>query len=272
MKRRVRIFTVWLLAQAACGFAFQSVYAQTDSVYSVNIVGFQKVVVPPSDVGGGLQLLGVPFDATPGNLDQIVGTHGTYGDSALNADNIIIFDPDAPETERYKRYYLRKNQENAPMWRTTGTTQVWATNVYLYPNDGFWYLNRATVAITNLFVGDVVEDDEFSMEIVPGLQLLSYPYSAPILLSDLGLTNGTSGGSALVADLVTLYDPLADPGKQYVRYYLRPDTNNTPTWRVAEGKQHWATNVTIQPYQGFWYQSRATSNFTWTGTKPYTLD
>ncbi len=260
----------------AIGFAFPQIsLAQTSTVYSVNVVGFQKVVVPPYDESGGMQLLGVPFDAQPGTLDDIIGTHGHAGDNSAVADNVILYNPDAPDAEKYQIFYLRNNPQmnDTPMWRTVTPPQTWATNVFLQPNDGFWYVNRSAVSLTNVFIGDVVADEEIAINIVPGLQLISYPFSAPVQLHELGLTNGLSSDSSATADIITFYDATKPLGLQYTQYYLRPDpqNQNIPKWRYAGVPQHWATNVVIQPHQGFWYQSRAESSFMWTVSRPYSL-
>jgi hypothetical protein len=124
----MKLFLISLVA-LACATAAQA--QPTGAVYSANIVGIQKVIVPSTNIAGGRQLLGVPFDANPGNLDQVVGTRGKTGTTVLTADNIIIYDPNAPSAEKYKTYYLRINtaEGNKPMWRFGGTPQFWATKV-----------------------------------------------------------------------------------------------------------------------------------------------
>jgi hypothetical protein len=270
-KKATLSFSVCLMGLMA---PILQVPAQTDVVYSVNVVGFQKVTVPPADVGGGLQLLGVPFDANPGTLDEVVGTHGIYGSTVGTADNIIMYDPTAGPSAQYKTYYLRFNASaEKPMWRYAGETQVWATNVYLYPNQGFWYRNRATVAFTNVMTGDVVYDATVSVTVRPGLQLLSYPYSSEIVMTDLGLTNGTYGSTVGTADTIIMYDPEAAPGQQYLTYYLRFNAlEGKPMWRYAGSTQVWATNTVIKPQQGFWYKSIGAGNFEWLENRPYNIE
>jgi hypothetical protein len=105
------------------------------------------------------------------------------------------------------------------------------------------------------------------------LQLISYPYSAPVILTDIGLTNVVAATTALAADNVTLFDPYEPPATQYKQFYLRINTaeGNKPMWRFAGTPQFWATNVVIQPHQGFWYQSKSNNPFTWRATRPYSL-
>jgi|GEM_PF-1826973 hypothetical protein len=274
--KRMCLKKYFVIATSCMAGVFSTSAQITSEVFSVNVVGFHNVAVPPSDVGGGMQLMGVPFDAEPGTLDQVVGTSGVAADNALSADNIILFDPEAAPGSEYRRFYLRNNPDNndEPMWRFAGTPQYWATNEFLYPNDGFWYVNRASESVTNLLSGNVVNIPEVTVTIVPGLQLLSYPFSAPASLHEMGLTNGIAAPNALSADNITLYDPTLPPGDQYIRYYLRPnpDDNNTPMWRFAGIPQTWATNVVIQPHQGFWYHSRAEEPFDWIVQRPYLLD
>lgn len=263
--------TVCFLAMGLMG-SISPAIGQTNSVYSINVVGFQKVTVPPSDMGAGLQLLGVPFDANPGTMDEVVGTHGVYGTSEVLADNIILFDPAVAEEQQYRIFYLRFNNTlQKPMW-IAADGNIWATNVYLHANDGFWYRNRSSATITNVLTGDVVNEDTVTKIIQPGLQLLSYPYSTPIPLTDMGLTNGVYGTSEVLADNMIFYDPSATEGQQYVIYYLRFNKSlQMPMWIAADGNL-WATNVVVHPHQGFWYRSRSTNNIPWIEEKPYQLD
>jgi hypothetical protein len=247
-------------------------FSQNDAVYSVNIIGMQKVEVPPASIAGGRQLVGVPFDSMPGNLDQIVGNTGVASSQASLADNIIIYDPLASASQKYKTYYLRVNTSNSnkPMWRFAGTPQFWATNVYLYPGDGFWYVNRAAQVLTNSMVGDVVMDDEVNISILPGLQLLSYPFSSSTTLGGLGLTNGVANSVPSLADGITIFDPYETSQNQYKTYYLRLN-GSTPSWRTTTSPQQWASNVVVEARQGFWYNSKTATGFTWRVIRPYDL-
>ncbi|HMP72154.1 MAG TPA: hypothetical protein PKE55_02720 [Kiritimatiellia bacterium] len=243
------------------------------TVYSVNVIGVQKVVANPESVAGGRQILGVPLDALPGNLDQVIGTAGTANNSSALADNVVIYDLDQPLSDRYRTFYLRNNPNEGgrPMWRFAGSPQFWATNVYLHPGQGFWYINRSASAVTNVIVGDVQMADYVDTAIVPGLQLLSNPFSAPMTLGEAGLTNGVATTSSATADNITVFDPDALPAEQYKTYFLRPDpgNGNAPRWRFAGSPQSWADGVVLEPHQGFWYRSRAGENFMWAAPRPY---
>ena len=231
-------------------------HAASNEVYSVNVVGFSKVDVPV-----GLSIMAMPFDAEAGTIDDVVGTNGVYGSTSFVADNVMLYDE---VTQQFDIYWLFSHSSiGGAKWRNVGG---WATNVYLYPGMSFWYRSRAAEMWTNSMVGDVVPDAAVTNTIVPGLQLLSYPYSADVVLTDMNLTNGVYGTTAFVADNIMLYNT---DTQQFDIYWLFSHSSvGGPKWRNVGG---WATNVVINMGEGFWYRSRGASNLTWIEPCPYDL-
>ena len=130
---------------------------------------------------------------------------------------------------------------------------------------GFWFKNRAPTNATLVFVGDVVDMGAITNVIIPGLQLMGYPFSSQWRISDLDLTNGVAGNTLGEADNIIVYDSTLG----YTTYWLY--SNSTPSlhrrWRSVTG---WATNW-FPPSKGFWYKSRNAGNLTWTQARPYSL-
>ena len=262
MRRNITTaLTVGLIA--TIGFAgAQTLHAQ-ESVYSVNVVGFQKVDVSAANQGG-LGLMSMPFDKDSPYIDRVVGTNGTAGSTAFTADNVIMFDTDT-QTMRTFWLFSHTNPEFDRRWRDSAG---FATNVFIPPGTGYWYRNRAedddhTVTL----VGDVVMDDEIAVPIIEGLQILSYPFSSSAVLDNMDLTNGAAGSTAFDADNVIIFDN--DSG-MFKTYWLFSHTNPEfdRRWRDSSG---FATNVYINPGEGFWYRSRSETSFEWTASRPYDL-
>lgn len=115
------------VAILAASFA---VAASAQEVYSLNIVGFQKMAVEEN-----LQIHSNPFEAM--TIRELVGNSGVHGTAQDIADNVILYDA---ETQNYVTYYLRSHSSiGYPEWRRLTT---WATNVYIEPGQGFFFRSR----------------------------------------------------------------------------------------------------------------------------------
>jgi hypothetical protein len=237
-------------------------FSQNDAVYSVNIIGMQKVNTAPAS-SGGLTMLSMPFDLNEPTIDKVVGTNGIAAATAASADNVLIFNP---ITQSYTTYWLffSTNPSFNRKWRSSSG---FATNVFLSPGAGVWYRSRAASNQVITLVGDVVNKSAVTNLIRPGLQVLSYPFSSSIVMSDLKLTNGTAATTAANADNIQLYNPET---QLYTTYWLFFSTNPSfnRRWRSSAG---FATNVVIQSGSAFWYRSRGTENINWVETTPYEL-
>ena len=249
-----------LLAAIVCATVAVTSFAQTGEVYSLNVVGFQKVSALAS---GGLVLSSTPFDRDAANLDNVLGTNGIPGATAATADNCLMYNK---YTQSYLIYWLfsHTNPSLNRHWRSASGL---ATNVDLLPGQGFWYRNRASSDATLVMAGDVVDVGAVTNLIVPGLQMMSYPFSTSIRMTELTLTNGAPGATATTADNIMMYVPT---NQSFNIYWLFSHTNPALNrkWRSASGL---ATNVFVQPGQGFWYRSRLATSNLWVEAKPYTL-
>lgn len=241
----------YLFAFVLC-VAATTALAQEGEVYSLNVVGFQKM-----GYESGLELRANPFDGQ--TIREVVGNDGVYGTSPTVADNVLLYDSFA---QGYVTYYLRSHSSiGRPEW-ITGSQ--WATNVYIDPGRGYFYRSRLGSPRTNVVAGDVVLAAAVTNTVRPGLQLFAYPFTARTKLSDLNLKDGIYGTSPTVADNIMLWNPVSD---SYTTYYLRSHSSiGHPEW--ITGSQ-WATNVYVEPGQGFWFRSRSASPYEWVENTPY---
>ena len=237
------------IAILAASFA---VTAPAQEVYSLNIVGFQKMAVQEN-----LQIHSNPFEAM--TIRELVGNSGVHGTSESVADNVVLYDA---QNQEYLTYYLRSHSSiGYPEWRRLTT---WATNVYIQPGQSFFYRSRLAQVRTNVAAGDVVLATAVTNTIRPGLQLISYPFTARVKISDMNLKNGVHGTSESVADNLIIYDTEL---QDYVTYYLRSHSSiGHPEWRRLTT---WATNVYVEPGQGFFFRSRTPTTYLWVEQSPY---
>ena len=240
-----------LLASVAAvvfaGMAMSS-FGQTGEVYSLNVVGFQKLAAT-----SGFTMVSTPFLRTPNTLDDVIGSQLSGGKASSLGDNITMWNK---TNQSYDTYWLRTDG----VWRTLSGT--FATNTSLTPDEGFWIRNRKSTGQTVVVSGDVVEDSSITNCLVPGFNMVSYPFSTEIDINKSALTNGKSGKASSLADNITVWDPAI---QNYQTYWLRTDR----VWRTLSGTM--ATGVTVGSGRGFWYRSRNTVNFNWIEPRPYTL-
>lgn len=224
-------------------------YAQTGAVYSLNIVGFQRLTA----VSQGLTLVSTPFERSPSTIDDVIGPQLTGGKSQGVADKVLFWDPN---NQAYKTYWLRSADSN---WYTLDGSR--ATNTSVTTMNGFWLQTRVPSNQVVIVSGDVVDSVALTNFLVPGLNLVSYPFSTEIELNNSALTNGKAGKSEGVADKVLCWDANS---QLYETYWLR-----LPDRKFYNLRGSLATNVKIGGGVGFWYQNRDTNVFTWVERKPY---
>lgn len=248
----------------AC-FAAMHGGAQDDNVYSVNVAAFKQITVP----GKQLNLASTPFDSEPATLESVFGGQLQGGDSFNTADQVIMFDP---ASGTYKDYFKADGTglpEYDGKWFTADLQP--ATNQIVYPGVGFWIRSSVLSTQRVVFAGVLNTDISKTNTIVAGLQLISYPYNAPVYLHELALTNAASGGDSyndLTADNIMLWDVQT---QSYSNYFFADGTGMPEydkKWLTPELQV--ATNVVIQPGQAFWYRHKGTG-FTWVESRPYTL-
>ena len=226
-----------------------------EAVYSLNVVGFQKVAFRQT----GLTMPGIPFQAASHELNSLIGPQLKSFKNATGADKIYLWDS---STQQYKKYFLNSTLTNK--WAAYETPTVATTNAYILSTDGFWIEAASVTAQTVVIVGDVINAGTVSNTIPIGLSMKSYPFSCPRAINQMNLNNGKAFKNATGADKLFVWDAAL---QQYKQYFLNSVLTNK--WAPYETPLVVATNV-IEPYMGFWYT--ATTSFVWTASRPYTID
>lgn len=239
---------------------------QTGEVYSLNVVGFQKLEV--KDQTRAYSLTATPFDADDPNINSVISTQLTGSNNYNTADNIMKWDP---TNQQYLKFFLLDDVGDTNYnykWIDSKTDEV-ATNTDLLPGEGFWIRSRRTYTQVVVVAGDVVSAGTFTNPILPGLNLLSYAFSAAVALNETAFTNGGVGGSSLDdSDNIYIWN---QTNQQYEKYFLLGDVGDPSynhKWIDAQTDKI-ATNTYLEPGMGFWYRHRGTG-FAWIEPKPYT--
>ncbi len=241
-----------ILTMIICFVAVASIaMAQTDVVYSVNVVGFQKVDTAPA----GLTQKGMPFDAPDNEINNVIGTQLTSSKNYGGADKIIMWDPGS---QTYRIAWFK----NTDQWLYSDTGTV-TTNFDLTSSVGFFV--DSPVASTQEFtmVGDVVNVAAVTNTLVAGLNLISDPYGVDRSINELGI-NGTASKNYGGADKLIVWDVSS---QTYKKYWYRNTLG--PGW-TEFGVDSVLTTDVVAGADGVWLE--AINEFDWVSTRPYTID
>lgn len=248
MKKSFCSITVGLVFNAFVGSFAQAQI--TDAVYSVNVIGMQRVTVQSN-----LTLRSNPFE--PALIADVAGKSGRASSFQNSADNLQTFNP---ITQSYTTYYLGSNSTLGVHWRLGSTPQ---TNLSLSSSQGFFYRSRLNRTWTNTVVGDVVTARAVTNIIRPGLNLLSYPYSVSRNITNVNLKVGRASSFSTSADNLMIFNPVT---QSYITYFLGSNATLGVHWRLGTAA---ATNLVLEPNSGFFYRSRSSNNVVWVEQSPY---
>ena len=235
-------------------------------LHSTNVAGYWKLEA--KDQTKKYTLVATPFDTDDPNINSVISTQLTGGYGYSDSDNIMKWDP---QSQQYLDYFLLTDVGDTNYnykWIDNQTGEV-ATNTDILPGEGFWIRSRQTYTQVVVVAGDVVDDDYFTNQVLPGFNLLSYAFSERILLNDTTFTNGGHGGFGFSdSDVIFIWN---QTNQQYEEYFLLGDvgdTNYNHKW-IDNSTGEVATNTYLEPGMGFWYRHRGTG-FAWIEPKPYT--
>ena len=236
------------VAVMVSGMLASGVFAQSNEVSSVNVVGFQNVTV----ASNGYTMVALPFYALDGTntLDAVLEGQLTQGNTSADADNVIFFDAASQS-------YVR-NWKSPIGWLTGGspsTQEFWTAR-------GFWV---KTAQLTNQSLrlkGDVPLSNSTTQTVYEGYNLIAYPYPADVVVTNTDLhANATQGNTSAEADNLIKWDA---NGSVYVRYWLSPIgwlQGGTP-----------APDLKLNQGEAFWFLRRSgNGSFLWVEDKPYSL-
>ena len=247
--KKISFLRAFILLIAA-SFASSADAQVTNAVYSVNIIGMQKIAV-----SSNLAIRSNPFQSAL--IGDVAGKSGRASSFSTIADNIQIFNA---TNQSYVTYFLGSNATLGAHWRLGSTPQ---TNFYLPPGVGYFYRSRSTTPWTNTIVGDVVLAPAITNIIRPGLNLLSYPYSVSRNLTNLNLKFGRASSFSTVADNLMIFNT---SNQSYTTYFLGSNATLGVHWRLGGSA---VTNLILEPGAGFFYRSRLTNIVNWIETSPY---
>lgn len=225
MKTILKVAAVSVLAAGLTTSAF----AQT---YSVNAVGYIKLVLPP-----GQTLISTPFVKVGGGVPTITDVFGT------NVPNGSVIYTYITASNSYNTYTYFNSQ-----WYK-GATSGQGTNL-LHRGTGFWFKNPTTSNLTFNLVGEVPGGDDYSQEQVNlpiGLSIVCFSFPTETSYANSGLT-------AQNGDVI--YDWT---GSSY-----RTFTFFSGNWYVGST----ITPLVFQPGKGYWFKSISAKS--WIQPKLYT--
>jgi hypothetical protein len=263
-----KILSATLIAGLFSGAAF----AQT-TVSSANIVGYVT-----SDRPAGFRIQGTSWKSE--TLQNFFGLNYKASKIPTLAQRIHTYTPGAG----YQSYFCWADSiaalNGGTEWRLMSAPNDSLADVLLENATAVFMQTPANGIGQTLISGEVNLELSVTNSVVPGYQLLAYPFSADVKISELNLLQvGTpasvfGGGSVVIpttADVLYLY--VAEVG--YVGYfvYKDPATQNrswrlftSPTSELAE------ENIPVLSQgEGFFYLSRGSENKTWVEARPYTV-
>ena len=259
MKSTVSLLTAGLAL--GVGFALSSPSHAGESVYSVNIVGFQQVDMPE---GSQRILMAAPFSEDGQTLLDIFGSESLIeGFPAADADRIQFWNFSEQKYVSAAPFggVFYDLDENGQFLATENTNEV-------NSGIGFW-LTAPSGAPANrniTMAGDVSLIEEASIPIGAGLQILTYPFPVEVALQDLAFAqSGATGGfPASDADRIQLWNRELSVYESYGLFdgeWYRLDSAGQFVIPVEP------LEYVLQPYEAFWY--RALNSFTWVEDNPY---
>lgn len=239
----------FLLALAFGVAGITPAFAQ-DTIYSLNVLGFQKHEIP----NGSFAMVANPFDREGNELNTVLDGQMTGSGFVGIADKVFIWDP---VTSSYITVF--KNGDGDWVYATNRTQLA---DIPLNPGLGFWLENSQAEGSTQTLVtvGNVISATNQSISVLPGFQILSYSYSAEVGLNQCGLTNGFGAPFFGTADKIYAFDTQS---QTYDTYFLKDDKK----WYSAQDMLNPAV-VNLHPGQAFWYEHKGTG-YEWIETKPY---
>lgn len=253
-----------LFAAFTAGLIFSgSAMAQT--VFSVNVVGFQKVTIPP----GSFAFASSPFMTATNNLNGVIGEQGADVTDANGGDSIYTWDGAA-----YTRYVRLPGSGVPP-----GTENQWVdAGTFALPTDpagpgtGYIYFNSLATTQEIVMVGEVVDgalnSTTTSTNTIPqGLWLVSYDWSSDIALNSSSLTNETT---VTQGDEIFTFDTDTQAYTKYTYFANVGDPTRNYRWLNATTFDP-ATHV-LETGSSFFYRNLGAGDVVWTEDQPYSLD
>jgi hypothetical protein len=223
-------------------------YAQT-TVSSANIVGYAQVTVPSN----GYVMVAYNFETGNGAtyFEDVFGTNQLFSSPRLkNCEIVYMWDPVEQQYKQFAQYN--------GMTYSTDSFDVTPTNPVI--RGGFFI--KAATGQTNHTIylsGNVPTNSIANVGIAGGgsFNLINYPFSSDIAISNLNVQGATSGSRFKNADMI--YKWVNNKYEQYTLFtdkkWYNVNDMNTPT------------TDTVNFCEGFWY--KAVNSTTWSASNVY---
>ena len=237
------------------GERYYMVMEQGTSLNSPVTVGQYCVSVQP-----GMQLVSLPLVPFDPDINAVIGDQLTGGFGEITSDRIWVWDP---ETDAYRFFWYQDSGGFFPGdgWKEGGDP----ASAVLNADVGFWMQSRQSSAQTVCFVGKVSGEQERTIPIVEGMQLVGHSYPVPVQIDDTELVcDGFTGGfGELTSDRLWEWDP--ETGA-YRFFWYQDSGGFFPGDGWKEGGS--GVEIYLEPGNAYWLQIRNTP-FTWTFPRPY---
>lgn len=250
MKKFISVFAV---------IALLAVAAQAVEVKSANVAGVYTKTLPADN---GLIALAVqidPFNPGDATLEGVLGTDQLREDLGKSGEGDKVFIWNGTQ---YDIYFL-KDSGGGVEWHDFNLDTP--SNPPIESGQAMWIKSPAGSVGDNeiTLTGQAVETSSDTLPIVAGLQLVSYPFSAEVAVSNTTFIASGSApdkGKSGEGDKIFIWDPV---GKDYT-ILLHADGNGF--W-AADSSPNTPSDAKINLGEGFWF--RAISGFNWQENNPY---
>lgn len=242
--KNIAVFLVWVSGLVSVALA------QTSTVAAANIMGYTKVTVPSN----GYAMVSYGFKTPSGEslFNAVFGTNQLTSGSRLTSCEIVyIWNSAAQSYEQYAQY--DGLTYSTADWKLTPTNPVISGGVFIQAHSG-------DPDHTIIFSGDIVSTNFQNVSIAgnEGFDLISYPFSSEVAISNLNVTGATAGSRLTQADII--YRWVNDHYEQYA-LYTDGEWYNVSDWKITPTTDH------IKLCEGFWYQGK--TNLTWISSNRY---
>ena len=213
--------------------------AQTTGVLSRNAVGYIRVDLQK----GEMRILTYPFLCLSTNNLDPTPMNTMYFNTVPPGTCIYLWDAAA---SMYRSEILVSNRVSGLKWMPNKNL--------LTPGRGFW-MKIPAFAPSNqysiYFMGEIPDDytaPTTTVEVLPGMNLLGYPYPTEAVWTNLNIAKTASIGDVIYTFTNGSYHSSA--------------CITGPRWIPG--------TLTLHPGEGFWYKSKSGTTRSWEEPKPYT--
>jgi hypothetical protein len=190
-------------------------------------VGFVRLVVPSN----GQALISMPFDAFDPALNAVLSGQLTGSTNSLLSDRISFWLPNA---QSYTNAWLASGLGDPNLdglWVSGFDEPVLPSALAIAPGTAFWLANRQPSEQSVFLTGRVPLESPVARLIVPGLNLVGYPFAASTALEATTLLS--SGGWSPETGYGDELSRWPASGTEYLWYGLRGDGAHGPAGSMS---------------------------------------